>query len=237
MTEEIETKSGVEGRAGAEEAARTLPEHPVRLALLDVLAETGTLTATEAAARLGLSSGLCSFHLRRLAEHGLVEEAPRGGRGGGRAKPWRLRWGPVPPSGGAPEERPQAVDWPATYRRDCPSRTVVELLADKWVLYALAALRRSERPLRFNELRRLLDGITQKMLAQTLRSLERDGLVRRTVYPTVPPSVEYALTELGLEAGKLTAAIGAWSVRHAPAVHAARAAYDTRAAAPPKPLD
>lgn len=74
-------------------------------------------------------------------------------------------------------------DWLATYRRDCPSRTVVEMLANKWALYVLGALRRHGRPMRFNELRRLLDGITQKMLTQTLRALERDGLVNRTVYP------------------------------------------------------
>lgn len=65
-----------------------LPEHRVRTALLDLLAEVGTATATEAAARLGYSSGLCSFHLRRLARHGLIEEAPHSG---GRARPWRLR--------------------------------------------------------------------------------------------------------------------------------------------------
>jgi DNA-binding HxlR family transcriptional regulator len=84
--------------------------------------------------------------------------------------------------------------WDAVYRRDCPSRTVVAVLADKWALYVLGALRMHDRPMRFNELRRLLDGITQKMLTQTLRALERDGLVSRTVYATVPPSVEYALT-------------------------------------------
>ncbi|MEU9498011.1 helix-turn-helix domain-containing protein [Streptomyces sp. NPDC048196] len=66
-----------------------LPDHPVRVALLDLLAETGTLTSTEAAARLGHSSGLCSFHLRQLARYGLIEEAPHQG---GRARPWRLRW-------------------------------------------------------------------------------------------------------------------------------------------------
>ncbi|MFD0026172.1 helix-turn-helix domain-containing protein [Streptomyces sp. NPDC058382] len=68
---------------------RTLPDHPVRVALLDLLAEAGTVTSTEAAARLGHSSGLCSFHLRQLARHGLIEEVPRSG---GRARPWRLRW-------------------------------------------------------------------------------------------------------------------------------------------------
>ncbi|WP_372345496.1 winged helix-turn-helix domain-containing protein [Streptomyces sp. KL116D] len=75
--------------AAAPGPARRLPDHPVRIALLDLLAEAGTVTSTQAAARLGYSSGLCSFHLRRLAEHGPIEEAAHGG---GRARPWRLRW-------------------------------------------------------------------------------------------------------------------------------------------------
>ncbi|WP_326698679.1 ArsR family transcriptional regulator [Streptomyces sp. NBC_01754] len=66
-----------------------LREHEVRTALMDLLAEVGTVTATEAAGRLGYSSGLCSFHLRQLARHGRIEEAPHSG---GRARPWRLRW-------------------------------------------------------------------------------------------------------------------------------------------------
>jgi DNA-binding HxlR family transcriptional regulator len=123
--------------------------------------------------------------------------------------------------------------WDAVYRRDCPSRTVVAVLADKWALYVLGALRMHDRPVRFNELRRLLDGITQKMLTQTLRALERDGLVSRTVYATVPPSVEYALTPLGATAGELTSAIAEWSVTHVPDILAARREYDARAAAPP----
>ncbi|KAA6220744.1 transcriptional regulator [Streptomyces albofaciens JCM 4342] len=69
------------------DADAVLPEHEVRTALLDLLAEVGTVTATEAAARLGYSSGLCSFHLRQLARHGRIEEAPHRG---GRARPWRL---------------------------------------------------------------------------------------------------------------------------------------------------
>ncbi|MFI6288096.1 ArsR/SmtB family transcription factor [Streptomyces sp. NPDC051018] len=77
-------------------ARRLLPDHPVRVALLDLLAEVGTLTSTEAAARLGHSSGLCSFHLRQLARYGLIEEAPHRG---GRARPWRLRWGTPDPAG------------------------------------------------------------------------------------------------------------------------------------------
>ncbi|WP_329393383.1 helix-turn-helix transcriptional regulator [Streptomyces lydicus] len=127
-------------------------------------------------------------------------------------------------------------EWAATYRRDCPSRTVVEALANKWVLYVLGALRRHDRPMRFSELRRLLDGITQKMLTQTLRALERDGLVHRTVYPTVPPRVEYGLTDLGVEAGRLTSAIGAWSVVHAQQILTARQNFDEQAATPPEPL-
>ena len=128
------------------------------------------------------------------------------------------------------------LDAVLTYRRDCPSRTVVEVLASKWALYVLAALRRHDRPMRFNELRRVLDGITQKMLTQTLRTLERDGLVRRTVYPTVPPRVEYQLTPLGVEAGELTGAIADWSMKHARRVLAARRDFDDRNATEPAPI-
>jgi DNA-binding HxlR family transcriptional regulator len=128
------------------------------------------------------------------------------------------------------------MDTKLTYQRDCPSRTVIEVLANKWALYVLAALRRYDRPLRFSELRRVLDGITQKMLTQTLRALERDGLVSRTVYPSVPPSVEYGLTPLGVEVGQLTGAIADWSLAHAREILAARGAYDERAAARPSPV-
>ncbi|MEW9528680.1 winged helix-turn-helix transcriptional regulator [Microbispora sp. NPDC049125] len=123
-----------------------------------------------------------------------------------------------------------------TYRRDCPSRTVIEVLANKWALYVLAALRRQDDPMRFNDLRRLLEGITQKMLAQTLRALERDGLVSRTVYPTVPPRVEYALTELGVEVGQLTTAIADWSIAHASEILASRRTFDARTPAEATPL-
>jgi DNA-binding HxlR family transcriptional regulator len=129
-----------------------------------------------------------------------------------------------------------AADWAATYRRGCPSRTVVEVLANKWALYVLGALRRYERPMRFNELRRVLDGITQKMLTQTLRALERDGLVSRSVYPTVPPRVEYALTELGVEAGRLTNAIAEWSTAHAQEILRSRRAFDERGTVEPEPI-
>ncbi|MCX4772336.1 helix-turn-helix transcriptional regulator [Streptomyces sp. NBC_01285] len=85
-------------------ARKPLPDHPVRVALLDLLAEVGTVTSTEAAARLGHSSGLCSFHLRQLAAHGLIEEAPHKG---GRVRPWRLRWEPAREPG---QEAPEGFD-------------------------------------------------------------------------------------------------------------------------------
>ncbi|WP_020666837.1 winged helix-turn-helix transcriptional regulator [Amycolatopsis nigrescens] len=120
------------------------------------------------------------------------------------------------------------------YVRDCPARTVLAVLANKWAVLVMGSLR--EGPMRFNELRRLLDGITQKMLTQTLRSLERDGLVHRTVYPTVPPRVEYSRTELGVGAAELLAAIGEWSYAHIDEIFAAREDYDRKARLAPEPL-
>jgi DNA-binding HxlR family transcriptional regulator len=120
--------------------------------------------------------------------------------------------------------------------RSCPSRTVIEVLANKWALYVLGAIRRYERPMRFSELRRLLDGITQKMLTQTLRTLERDGLIRRDVYPTVPPRVEYGLTELGVDVGRLTNTVAEWAVENVDQIISVRAAFDEKAAEAPQPL-
>lgn len=106
----------------------TLPEHPVRVALLDLLAAEGTVTSTGAAARLGYSSGLCSFHLRQLARAGLIEEAPSTD---GRARPWRLRWD-LPEEPGLELDdyrrwlarRPQA---PVRWQRDEAVTSVVNL--------------------------------------------------------------------------------------------------------------
>ncbi|WP_280446565.1 helix-turn-helix domain-containing protein [Nocardia vulneris] len=122
------------------------------------------------------------------------------------------------------------TDRQPTYAKQCPSRTVVDVLANKWVLYILGLLRRYDRPLRFTELRRHIEGVTQKSLTQALRNLERDGLISRTVYPTIPPRVEYALTDLGVAAGALTTAIADWSLTNATRVLESRAAYDDRLA-------
>lgn len=134
------------------------------------------------------------------------------------------------------------VDWSDSdnlvkaYLTNCPAREVLSVLADKWVLLVLGVLRMAGGPVRFNDLRRRLDGITQKMLTRTLRNLERDGLVRRAVYPTVPPRVEYSLTELGASLGELSHAMGVWSVRHHSEILTARDDFDTRAAAEPEPV-
>ncbi|UGT72308.1 helix-turn-helix transcriptional regulator [Nocardia gipuzkoensis] len=103
-------------------------------------------------------------------------------------------------------------------------------------MLVLSVLRDHDRPIRFNELRRRLDGITQKMLTRTLRNLEREGLVRRAVYPTVPPRVEYSLTELGKSIGALSHAMGVWAVEHQDRILTARAEFDARAATEPEPL-
>ncbi len=120
---------------------------------------------------------------------------------------------------------------------ECPSRTVVEVLANKWVLYVLGTLRQEAAPMRFNQLRRALPGITQKMLTQTLRTLERDGLVARKVYPTVPPRVEYALTPLGHEAGQLTMLIGDWALSHVNQILTSREAFDESLKSEPAALN
>lgn len=116
----------------------------------------------------------------------------------------------------------------------CPTRTVLDSIADKWSTLVIDLL--AGGPRRFGALRRSIDGISQKMLTQTLRNLERDGLVSRTVYPTTPPSVEYALTPLGRTLTAPIAAIRQWAEQNIEQVLAARAAYDARAAAVPEPL-
>ena len=113
------------------------------------------------------------------------------------------------------------------YFRSCPSRAVLDLLTNKWVCLVIGALRPGT--LRFGELRRRLDGITQKMLTQTLRDLERAGLVHRAVYPSVPPRVEYSLTPLGDNVGGLMDAIRLWSETHIDDIRAAQEQYDRKA--------
>ncbi|WP_405904970.1 helix-turn-helix domain-containing protein [Streptomyces sp. NBC_00828] len=118
------------------------------------------------------------------------------------------------------------------FLRDCPTRAVLELIAGKWTMLVLVALE-DGRPMRFGELRRRLDGVTSKVLTQTLRALEREGLLTRIVYPTVPPRVEYRLTGLGQEVGGLVQRITDWSQANITAIRVAREEFDERAACQP----
>jgi DNA-binding HxlR family transcriptional regulator len=124
----------------------------------------------------------------------------------------------------------------SSYLNGCPARTVIEVLANKWTMLVMSTLQLQDRPVRFNELRRQLAGLTQKVLTQTLRALERDGLVTRTVYPTMPPRVEYALTELGTGAANLLDAVGHWAELNVDEILTARQAYADRAAREPEPV-
>ena len=99
-------------------------------------------------------------------------------------------------------------------------------IGDRWTLPVVVVL--ASTTLRFNELRRAVGGISQQMLTRTLRRLERDGVVTRTVHPTIPPMVEYALTPLGHSLAALGQDLGRWVVDHEPAIHASQAAYDAR---------
>ena len=108
--------------------------------------------------------------------------------------------------------------------QDCPSRLLLEQIADKWSVLILAVLKRE--PLRFNEIRRRIEGITQKSLTQALRRLERNGIVSRTVLPGSPVAVEYDVTALGRTLDKPFAALYTWTHDHLPQVEAARAVFD-----------
>jgi len=110
---------------------------------------------------------------------------------------------------------------------DCPSRQLLGRISDKWVGLTIAALHESGT-LRYSELSRRIAGVSQKMLTQTLRSLERDGLVTRTVTPTVPVTVTYELTDLGGSLQHLMADIKEWAEAHMDTVLANRSRYDAR---------
>ncbi len=113
-----------------------------------------------------------------------------------------------------PEEKEVGV-----LRAGCESRRVLDLIADKWTTLVIYALGQNGTR-RFGELNRDIEGISQKMLTQTLRRLERDGLVRRKVYPEVPPRVEYALTELGASLCEPLRALCRWAEEHLPEMDA-----------------
>lgn len=110
------------------------------------------------------------------------------------------------------------------YLATCPSRNLLDRISDKWVTLVMAALSDGDR--RFSELARHLAGVSQKMLTQTLRTLERDGLVVRTVTPSVPVRVDYALTTLGASLHGVIQQVKTWAEQNMDDVAAARVAYD-----------
>lgn len=138
----------------------------------------------------------------------------------------------------AAQQRAEARAAYDAFLAQCPSRQLLDRIADKWVMLVLAALRSDgshrfgadcagePRPMRYSELSRLLAGVSQKMLTQTLRSLERDGLVTRTVVPTVPVTVTYELTDLGFSLHETMRGLKSWAETHIDDVLAHRAAYD-----------
>lgn len=113
------------------------------------------------------------------------------------------------------------------FERDCPARAVLDRLADKWALLVLDRLARG--PQRFNALRRSIEGVSPKVLAQTLRRLERDGILHRRAEPTVPVTVEYSLTDLGRTLTAAVAGLAHWAEANMGRIEAAQAAYDAGA--------
>lgn len=128
------------------------------------------------------------------------------------------------------EEARTAYD---AFLKECPTSQLLARISDKWVGLVLSALAQAEdRTLRYSDLGRKIPAVSQKMLTQTLRSLERDGLVTRSVTPTVPARVDYRLTELGASLGCLFSSVKHWAENHFDEVNAHRQLHDRAAATP-----
>src|SRR5262247_1595363 len=121
------------------------------------------------------------------------------------------------------------VPVPANPYQSSSCRAVASVLArvgDKWTVLVIMLL--GDGPRRFNELKRMIDGISQRMLTLTLRGLERDGLVTRTIFPTIPPRVDYELTDLGRALQQPVRALGQWAFEHQPQIQGARDKFDEK---------
>ena len=112
------------------------------------------------------------------------------------------------------------------YSADCPTRQILDRVGDKWAVLVLLLLR--QQPTRFNQLRRSIEGISQKMLSQVLKSLERDGLVHRHAIATVPVTVEYSITPLGKTLAKAVDPLRDWAENHLKEVQTAQRSYDAQ---------
>ena len=115
---------------------------------------------------------------------------------------------------------------PNAYSADCPTRRILDRVGDKWAVLILLLIR--EEPMRFNALRRAIEGISQKMLSQVLKSLERDGLIRRRAIATVPVTVEYSITPLGKTLATAVDPLRDWAERNLKEVLAAQRRYDAQ---------
>jgi DNA-binding HxlR family transcriptional regulator len=115
---------------------------------------------------------------------------------------------------------------PNAYAAQCPTRQILDRVGDKWAVLILLLLR--DEPLRFNQLRRAIEGISQKMLSQVLKSLERDGLVKRRAIATVPVTVEYSITPLGKTLAAAVDPLRDWAERNLKDVLAAQRRYDAQ---------
>jgi DNA-binding HxlR family transcriptional regulator len=117
------------------------------------------------------------------------------------------------------------IDTGIVYRSDCPSRPILDQIADKWSMMVMAVL---DRPRRFNDIKRRLEGVTQRVLTQTLRRLERNGMIERRVLPTPPVGVEYSLTPLGESLREPFGHLYGWTVDHADEIRNCQQSYDRR---------
>ena len=115
---------------------------------------------------------------------------------------------------------------PSAYAKDCPSRQLLDRIGDTWSVLIVVLL--AGGPHRYTELAKQIHGVSPKMLTQTLRGLERDGLITRTVHAVVPPRVDYALTELGKSLHGLVEGLEKWAEANIVEVQEARATYDAR---------
>nr|WP_295826430.1 helix-turn-helix domain-containing protein [uncultured Azospirillum sp.] len=133
-------------------------------------------------------------------------------------------------------KRPSEVDdLPDAYASACPTRQALDRIADKWTVLILGLLEGG--PMRFNQLRREIEGISQKMLSQTLKSLERDGLVSRKAFATVPVTVEYSITPLGATLAETLVPLRVWAETHIAQMLEARNSYDRSEEDGPTRLD
>ena len=112
------------------------------------------------------------------------------------------------------------------FNKNCPTRLVLDRIADKWTILVVSSLETETK--RFGELKKEIDGISQKMLTKTLKGMERDGLIKRKAYPTIPPKVEYSLTDLGVTLVEMLQNIQFWAENNIEQIIKSQNKFDTK---------